>query len=92
LKLYKSEFKENPELCPICGSECVPLRYLGFDKARIANEFWIKEFEEPLLTRMDFQFGQKRKNGIAEAIPLIVVGVITDGEFEKEIAEKTVFA
>lgn len=46
LKLDKSEFKENPELCPICGSECVPLRYLGFDRARIEKEFWVKEFEE----------------------------------------------
>jgi hypothetical protein len=47
LKLDKSEFKEDPELCPICGSQCVPLRYLGFDRARIEKEFWIKEFEEP---------------------------------------------
>jgi hypothetical protein len=48
LKLDKSEFKEPPDLCPICGSECVPLQYLGFDKARIEKEFWIKEFEEPV--------------------------------------------
>jgi hypothetical protein len=47
LKLDRTEFKENPELCPICGSECVPLRYLGFDRARIEKEFWVKEFEEP---------------------------------------------
>ena len=47
LKLDKSEFKESPDLCPICGSECVPLTYLGFDKARIVAESWIKEFEEP---------------------------------------------
>lgn len=47
LKLDKKEFRENPETCPICGSECVPLRYLGFDRARIAKEFWVKEFEEP---------------------------------------------
>jgi hypothetical protein len=47
LRLDKSEFKENPELCPICGSECVPLRYLGSDRALIVKEFWIKEFEEP---------------------------------------------
>jgi hypothetical protein len=47
LKLDKSEFKEEPDLCPICGSKCVPLKYLGFDKDRIIEEFWIKEFEEP---------------------------------------------
>jgi hypothetical protein len=47
LKLDRTEFKENPELCPICGSECVPLRYLGFARARIEKEFWVKEFEEP---------------------------------------------
>ncbi len=47
LKLDKSKFKENAALCPICGSKCVPLTYLGFDKARIVKEFWIKEFEEP---------------------------------------------
>lgn len=47
LKLDKSEFKENPELCPLCGSECVQLTYLGFDRARIEKEFWVTEFEEP---------------------------------------------
>jgi hypothetical protein len=47
LKLDISEFKETPDLCPICGSKCVPLKYLGSDRARIEKEFWIKEFEEP---------------------------------------------
>ena len=47
LKLDTSEFKESPDLCPICGSKCVPLKYLGSDMARIEKEFWIKEFEEP---------------------------------------------
>ena len=47
LKLDKTKFKEDPELCPICGSECVPLTYLGFDRTRIEKEFWVKEFEEP---------------------------------------------
>ena len=51
LKLDKSEFKEEAELCPICGSQCVPLRYFGFDRARIEKEFWIKEFEEPAFDR-----------------------------------------
>ncbi len=51
LKLDKSEFKENPELCPICGSELVPLRYLGGDMARIVKEFWIREFEEPVFDK-----------------------------------------
>jgi len=46
MKLDKADFKENPELCPICQSECIPLTYLGFDKARIVKEVWIKEFEE----------------------------------------------
>jgi RNA polymerase subunit RPABC4/transcription elongation factor Spt4 len=45
LKLDKSKFKENAALCPVCGSKCVPLTYLGFDRARIAKEFWIKEYE-----------------------------------------------
>jgi hypothetical protein len=54
LKLDRSEFKENPELCPICGSECVPLRYVGSDMTRIAKEFWVKEFEEPALDKNGF--------------------------------------
>ncbi len=49
LKLKRSEFVEKPDLCPICGSQCVPLRYLGHDRARIEKEFWIKEFEERAL-------------------------------------------
>jgi hypothetical protein len=47
MKLNKSLYQENPDLCPICGKQCVPLTYLGFDKARLEKEFWIKDFEEP---------------------------------------------
>lgn len=47
LRLDISEFKESPDLCPICGSKCVPLKYLGSDRVQIEKEFWIKEFEEP---------------------------------------------
>lgn len=48
LKLDRSEFKEEPDLCPICGSKCVPLSYLGVDRAVIERQFWICEFEEPV--------------------------------------------
>lgn len=47
LKLDKADFKEDADLCPICGSKCVPLKYLGNDMLRIKEEFWIREFEEP---------------------------------------------
>lgn len=47
LKMDKADFKEDADLCPICGSKCVPLKYLGNDMLRIKEEFWIKEFEEP---------------------------------------------
>lgn len=46
MKLYKEDRTERDK-CPICGMELVQLRYLGFESARIAGEFWITEWEEP---------------------------------------------
>jgi hypothetical protein len=65
LKLDKSEFKENPELCPICGSECVPLRYMGFNKARLEKEFWIKEFEEPAFDKDGLPIWVEKDEGVS---------------------------
>ena len=49
LKLTKERIKGLREhrKCPICGTELVPLRYMGFDMARIQREFWVKHWEEP---------------------------------------------
>ena len=49
LKLTKERIRGLREKakCPICGSELVALRYMGFDGVAISREFWIKQFEEP---------------------------------------------
>lgn len=48
LVLTKAVMKELRETrkCPICGMELVELRHMGFEGARIASEFWIKDWEE----------------------------------------------
>lgn len=51
MKLEKGDFEEvgrEHSECPLCHEPLVALHYLGFDWARFAKEFWIKEFEEPL--------------------------------------------
>jgi len=50
LKMEKSDFEEvgyAHDTCPLCGHDLVPLRYMG-DWSRLVNEWYIREFEEPL--------------------------------------------
>jgi hypothetical protein len=46
---------------------------LGFDRARIAKEFWIKEFEEPAFDKDGSPIGLK-KMMLAEALPVTIEG------------------
>ncbi len=51
LKMKKGDYEEvgqEHETCPLCKHDLVPLRYMGFEWERLAREFWVKEFEEPL--------------------------------------------
>ena len=37
------------KVCPICGHDLIPVRYVGADLANILKEFWNKEFEDTYL-------------------------------------------
>jgi len=54
LKLIEDDFVEvgfKHNLCPICQEPLEDLYYLGSDYYRFAEEFWVKEFEEPFLDK-----------------------------------------